>query len=208
MCYLLFISTNGDMRRRSEFPSFAWAGWEGTVMWPRENFVRYEDKHQGVWRRENIYHYLTNDRLVSWGALDASAHHEDLSWNEPGEPSPLLQLMREYPGVFPNADEDLSKMCRNSPYSSSSGLHADVGRRRMLSELPKDSVHCGAEGEGAQSKRGFSIKTFDLANGQVEFDRLLENIRDTRERRTLQNWMAVRSTRRCFSSWSISIFSN
>lgn len=36
---LIWISADGNMKRRSNFGSFSWACWSGRIMWPRENYA-------------------------------------------------------------------------------------------------------------------------------------------------------------------------
>ncbi|KAH9888738.1 hypothetical protein F4778DRAFT_785936 [Xylariomycetidae sp. FL2044] len=46
-------AADGRMRRRERFASFSWAGWEGPIMWPRENLYWYEGGRR-TWDTSNI----------------------------------------------------------------------------------------------------------------------------------------------------------
>ena len=194
---LLFISSNGDLRRRPEFASFSWAGWEGRIMWPRENFVWHDGSGRRTWKTANILRYFKHNRIIEWYALDSTAHLEHLTFRPWQMPSLLLDLMRNYTHVFPHTEEDPEKVHNGERFYSSSGLCGDIPNWEQIRDFPNDDG--GSQEDAAERQRRppgrFSIKRFDLANGQAEFDRLrqlLSGVDDLRERLTLQNWMAGR----------------
>jgi hypothetical protein len=195
--FLLFISSNGDLRRRSEFASFSWAGWEGRIMWPRENFVWFDGDRERTWKTANILKYLRRNRIVEWNALDSRAHLEMLTSRPWGMPSLLLEVMREHPNVFPDIGEDPVKERRGRQWHSSTGSHSDVPCwERTYGSFRDEDDDEGIEQRMQRPRRGFPIKAFDLANGQSEFDRLVRRIENSRERMVLFNWMAVRRGRK------------
>jgi hypothetical protein len=194
--FLLFISSNGDLRRRSEFASFLWAGWEGQIMWPRENFVWYDGGSKRTWETTNILKYLKHNRIVEWNALD-SAHLEGLTSRPWDKPSPLLDLMQEHLNIFPDIDEDPEQERRGWQWYSCVGSHADVPCwERIHGSFRDEDDDEGIEERMQRPRRGFSIKAFDLANGQAEFDRLVRRVENSREQLALLNWMAVRQSRK------------
>jgi hypothetical protein len=195
--FLLFISSNGDLRRRSEFASFSWAGWEGQIMWPRENFVRYDGGSERTWKTTNILKYFKHNRIVEWNALDSTAHLEGLTSRPWDMPSLLLELMREHPNIFPDIDEDPKQERRGWQWYRGKGSHADVPCwERIHSSFRDEDDDEGIEERMQRPRRGFSIKAFDLANGQAEFDRLVRRVENSSERSVLLNWMAVRYNRK------------
>jgi hypothetical protein len=187
--FLLFISSRGDMRRRSEFASFSWAGWEGRIMFTRENFIWYEGGVERSWKTTNILNYLKNNRVVEWKALDSTAHLEDLTLRPWKLNSLLLELMREHPNVFPDLEKDPKNEQRLFQWYCSSGSGGDIPR------WDRDGLEEPIEETMQRAYRGFSIKALNLANGQAEFEGLVRRIKDPREKRALQNWMASRRAR-------------
>lgn len=119
--FLLFISSNGNLSRRPEFASFSWAGWEGKIMWPRENYVWYENG-QGLWDMENMTKWLRKNRLVKWCVIKTE---DDLLNSEPVDikvTKNFRKLVKEYPFLLKTDDvEDpgLSKSLANLTHGSS-----------------------------------------------------------------------------------------
>lgn len=194
--FLLFISTKGDLQRRPAFGSFSWAGWNGAVMWPRENFACYNDQSERTWKVDNILKYFKHNRIIQWESLQsrASAYGESLSsssyrWEDPEAPSPLLRLMREYPDIFDSISTDPLRTRDEPCLNSSFGSHGDTPNWDREPEAG-DSIN------PSDKKRGFTIKGFDLINGQAESDRMVQHIDDIHERLTLRNWQAARSFRK------------
>lgn len=223
--FLLFVSDAGNLRRRPEFASFSWAGWRGSIMWPRENCVRYDnadddggDRSRGggegdsgrkkrqprmVWETANIITWLKHCRLVDWNALDESAQLDSLSYQPWDRPSLLVQLMRQYPGVFPEAaDVDPARQYGAYPsYFSSSGSRGSVPIWDRVSDvLGQDTDNNGNRHDAAARRlkraQGFSIDRFDLVNGQAEFERTVARLEDRRERLAVYNWIAQRRFRK------------
>ena len=198
--FLLLISANGDLRRRHEFASFSWAGWEAQIMWPRENFVWYNGNGERSWRTENILQHLKHHRIVAWNSLDSTAYLERLTFESWDMPSLLLKVMQKHPGVFADLDEN-PEIHHHSQYYSPTGFHGD------MPHWGRDSIGEGRDAVGDEKddkdikgaihrpRRGFSIKAFDLANGQAEFDRLVRRVTDNNEKLVIQNFDAVRRIR-------------
>jgi hypothetical protein len=63
--FLLFLSATGQARRRKQFASFSWAGWESPIAWPRENYYWYDDG-QLTWEPANIMKWLGRKRLLKF----------------------------------------------------------------------------------------------------------------------------------------------
>ena len=202
--FLLFISSNGNLRRRPEFASFSWAGWEGSVMWPRENYVWYDNSSgKRTWKTANILKWFKHKRIVEWHALDSSGHLENLTFRRWDMPSLLLDLMLQYPRVFPAVDMDPELQQRAFPlYNSTWGSHGDVPNWDRGHHLfgDKDEVEDGGHFK-PKPRQQFSLKQFNLANGQAEFDRLVRRLESTLEKLALRNWIAQRNFRK--SMWLI-----
>ncbi|KAJ9628780.1 hypothetical protein H2203_002682 [Taxawa tesnikishii (nom. ined.)] len=190
----------GDLRRRSEFASFSWAGWEGQIMWPRENFLWYDNIDgiaQPTWETANILQYFRHMRVVDWKALDSKGYLQSLSSRMWELPSLLSELIREHPRTFSAVDMDPGRQRDEWQYHSISGSSGDM----PYWDRSDDSV---ADNEGEEDyemkrrigpRRGFSIRGFELANGEAEFERLVQRLEDPLERLTLRNWIAQRRSR-------------
>lgn len=187
--FLLFISHSGNLRRRTNFGSFSWAGWEGRIMWPRDNFVWFDTLDSGAqmsqWHTENILRYFQNYGIIDWKALQSDAELKSLTWHE--EPSPLLKLMEEYPNIFPAPLKDPIRGFEEK-WNNASSLSGGIPRWK--------SSHRDPDNDPIQSKlkkaKPLSIRIFDLANSQAEFDRLIKRIHLPVQRKWLHNWMAGR----------------
>lgn len=203
--FLFFMSSKGDLRRRSEFASFSWAGWEGQIMWPRENFLWYDNIDgiaQPTWETANILQYFRHMRVVDWKALDSKGYLQSLSSRMWELPSLLSELIREHPRTFSAVDMDPGRQRDEWQYHSISGSSGDM----PYWDRSDDSV---ADNEGEEDyemkrrigpRRGFSIRGFELANGEAEFERLVQRLEDPLERLTLRNWIAQRRSRKDIQS--------
>lgn len=194
--FLLFISSNGKLRRRPAFASFSWAGWEGSIMWPRENYVWYSDSSGNwTWKTSNIVKWFKHKRVVEWHALDSSAHLMSLTSHPMGIPSPLVEVMRRYQRVFSTPDVDLGRQSRVfGLYHGSSGSGGPPNwdhSRYLFSDKDEDEDDSDFK---LKSSRLFSIKQLDLANGQAEFDRIVRYHK--LQERSLRNWIAQRRFRK------------
>lgn len=190
--FLLFISPRGDLRRRAEFASFSWAGWAGAVTWPRENYVWHETNGERTWDPVNIVKFFKHKRLVEWRALNSSAHYEELSFRPWDKPSLLVELMRQHPAVFPGADVDPERDHKAFPVYSTGGGSGGAPHWDANYYSDIDARDLDVTGLKPRPKDQFSIKVFDLANGEAEFRRLVGRLRDIPSLLSLQNWMAQR----------------
>ncbi|KAK3328749.1 heterokaryon incompatibility protein-domain-containing protein [Apodospora peruviana] len=104
--FLLFISSRGDLRRRSGFASFSWAGWEGQIMWPRENYGWFGDdgKSAYIWSSENITKWLERKCLLEWKVLAPSGDIKIINQRHihhgVQKQDPLVALMKDFPEAF------------------------------------------------------------------------------------------------------------
>tara|TARA_R110002003_G_scaffold384_4_gene19276 strand:+ start:9147 stop:10454 length:1308 start_codon:yes stop_codon:yes gene_type:complete len=171
--FLLFIARNARLRRRDRFASFSWAGWEGHVNWPRENFVWYHEKDDGTFQRtqdtENLILHLKHNQVVEWHMMIATRGLKGLSIPSYIRSSILVNFTREHPYVFGEGAHETDLQRQLS------------GARSPLMVTPLSA---------------FPMRALDTANGQVEFDRLVARMTDRRERMALSNWMASRRLRR------------
>ena len=192
--FILFIAPRGDLRRRDQFASFSWAGWAGDVTWPRENYV-WHDTATGerTWDASNIVKFFKNGRVIKWNALNSSAALENLSFRSWDKPSLLVELMRQHRSVFPGADVDPERERGAFPvYRHSEGSSGDLPHWESNYYSDWKAADLDATGLKPRPRDRFSIKGFNLANGEAEYSRLVRRIADSPERVVLNNWMAQR----------------
>ncbi|KAF2134000.1 HET-domain-containing protein [Dothidotthia symphoricarpi CBS 119687] len=197
--FILFIASKGDLRRRDRFASFSWAGWEGQIMWPRENFIWYDKTETGTSTgtrdTANILKYLKHARIVEWGALTVPTNLEDLTYRPYELPSLLLELIKGHQNVFPMVEQDPLRdpKYNSTPWCSGGSSSGDVPLwDRIPSSLGEREDDTAKK---SRPLRGFSIKALNSANSQAEFDRLLSRMDQSSEKWAMQNWMACRLIR-------------
>jgi hypothetical protein len=182
---LLLTSSLGNLRRRPSFPSYSWAGWAGSVMWPRENYVWYDEEGRRTWDTSNLFRWFADKTFVNWSYISADGHQQNLMSDAYHERSRLDVVVEEISRRLPQYAEQLgsSKLGKIAAYPS---------------------VYCRGSGSGPfyprwdlqpRGSRAWSHASMDLANGQAEFNRLVRKIDMTKnmmEYLTLTNWMASR----------------
>lgn len=172
---LLFFSVDGNRSRRPQFVSFSWAGWEGKVMWPRANYISMKNGRPS-WDQSNLCEWLTNSTFVHWHVYKPSADLRDLRTFRWSNESRLMTLLNDLP--LPNHDKaEVDCRCGRfwSGSSSGSGIYPVYDKPR--NEQPQVTTH-----------------ELNLVNSQSEFDGLVQNIRERRERLSLTNWLVSRRT--------------
>ncbi|KAF2629382.1 HET-domain-containing protein [Macroventuria anomochaeta] len=109
--FVLFMSSDGQMRRREGFASFSWAGWEGVKLWPRENFEWPFEWNGAIienrFNNHNILMHLKHNRLISWYALQPDCRCIGLTHRSSNKPSPLMEFARNNPHVVTISDSAL-----------------------------------------------------------------------------------------------------
>lgn len=89
---LLFISSDGNLRRRDAFASYSWAGWTGRIMWPRENYLWPESASEsdpssdppGRLSSEpaHLFRWFREKTLVKWSSYDQAGTVNDLDCHD------------------------------------------------------------------------------------------------------------------------------
>jgi hypothetical protein len=202
--FLLFISGSGNMRRRSQFASYSWAGWEGSKMWPRENYEWPSLSAQGVTASkrdtENILQFLEHNRLVEWSSVGFDAVTEQLASYDWDVQSPVFELIQKHPPVFGEYAEDPVRRFRDEIFAQFGGSSMSCNMPRWGSRSytwsGNDEVDPGAGVHKRQPLPSFCMSALDLANGQAEFDRLVDRMSDKYAMLAMCNWMAVRQIRK------------
>lgn len=179
---LLFISSRGDLRRRPAFASFSWAGWSGPVMWPRENYVWYDNSGRRSWEPSNLFRWFGGETFINWSYISVHGHQGDLMRDYFNAPSRMGVLVSSFAEKYPQYADEMGTFNRNMRFPSE---------------------YCNGAGSGPfyenwdlnRGKRALSHAALDLANSQAEFDRLTRRLDPSTNRMEilfLFNWTASR----------------
>lgn len=180
--FQLFYSPHGNLRRRPEFASFSWAGWEGEIRWPRHEVDETDPS--------NLLRWIRDKPLVDWNALrpDAHLHYlSDISLEE--GPSLLEVFVRRLPQIFSQQAvqgfvEDRTAAAAYGLYNSSSGWescpdswdeHIKAWRGGERPVLPLDF---------------FPSEALDTVNSSRELGEMLRRIDGTKFGKAKQSWYA------------------
>ncbi|KAI8935734.1 hypothetical protein NX059_007254 [Plenodomus lindquistii] len=188
--FLLFMATKGDLRRRDRFASFSWAGWEGAIIFPRENYVTYEHKAdgtlKGVRETSHIFQYLKRGRIVDWSWIDIAGKTASVSLQWYNQPT-IQKFLDRFSTVFSPEKRDKEALDKShsdqlAQYSISSGSTRGI----------PSSIDTATEFKGDRFKR-FNGAAFNLAHSELEFQWLLSRLENKSVmQRMLSNWLAQR----------------
>ncbi|KAK7216408.1 hypothetical protein V2G26_004411 [Clonostachys chloroleuca] len=206
--FLLFVSPESRLRRRHEFASFSWAGWEGKILWPRENYVAYDQSGNSFWNPENITKYFATNRLIEWAVWPRNQRITKLSRSEPGKQTPLGILLQQFPLLFPHDQISEESNVINSTkmdYSLDPDLLGYYETKVEFPWLDLDKAKTVLPGrdevkeqeatiEGGNKSR-LIAKALQSVNSQSEYDQLVAKFsitQDSTEMRYIRNWLASR----------------
>ena len=173
-------------------------------MWSRENYEWPALSAPGVAiskrDTQNILQYFEHNSLVEWSSVGFDAVIKQLTSYDWDVQSRVFELMQKHPPVFDECAEDPMRRLRRELFaqfggSSMSGNMPHWGSR-SYSWGDKDEVDPGAGVHKRQPLPTFCMSALDLANGQAEFDRLIDRMTDKYAKLAMCNWMAVRQIRK------------
>jgi hypothetical protein len=180
--FLLFYSSNANLRRRTQFPSSSWAGWEGRIMWPRENYIRYDDDGEKQrWDPIHVLKWFGEFRLVEWKVLATDGSILSLSSFDTKKAVPILNYEKEFPGVVWGKPQVQSSAYRRVDEPTSSEI-----TRNILNFGNQDWKNL--------------VNTLEAADSE-EYERIIRNVEDKRMQFTLRNYLASRRFRMLFFSY-------
>ncbi|KAM0425678.1 hypothetical protein ACHAPT_009210 [Fusarium lateritium] len=183
---LLFLSTDGTLRRRPGFASYSWAGWSGPITWPPE--TRQGPDHGGqtaerlfdwiqkrtfapwrVWTREGSVDNVNN--IDAYNQLTRTERFVDRYSNVLTEETrAFLKLSQSVENYFPLARQSAS--CTSFP-------------------LP-----CFTQGKRyGQEKGGGGLYCYDVLNSQAEVDRWAYGFKEQIAWWVLISWLGCRGTK-------------
>lgn len=178
---LLFISSQSNLKRRKQFPSFSWAGWSGQIMWTRENYNWFEDGKMS-WDAPNLSKWLDHKTFIEWTLWKPSNEIAHISFEPYDQPTRLTILLESLPRVFSRPTIDTLKSF-NTPLgcgvSGSSGFYNRMDKTRP------------------SRKQWVTHSDLELVNGETEFHKLANQIGSVPERLMMMNWIAQRNGRTC-----------
>jgi hypothetical protein len=112
----------------------------------------------------------------------------------------MSELMQNHPPVFGEFAEDPLRKFRDEVFAQFGGSSWSCNMPRWGSRSytwsGKDEVDPGAGVHKRQPLPSFCMSALDLANGQAEFDRLIDRMSDKYAVLAMCNWMAVRQIRK------------
>lgn len=187
----LFHSPHGNLRRRPEFASFSWAGWDGEVLWPRR-------EAEGLGSDPDVpglLLWLRDKPLVDWKALQPDADLKDLSDVDLREgASPLEVFVRNLPGIFSpdiagGLIQDNKTMRGGGQFNTSSGFES--GLVSWDDEI-EASKRRGQTGRPYVLQDDFPTNALGVVNSNKEFQRVLSRIDATKYEKAEKNWCTQR----------------
>lgn len=218
--FLLFVSPESRLRRRHEFASFSWSGWEGKILWPRENYVVYDERGNSSWNPENITKYFATKRLIEWAVWPRNQRIKKLSRPKPGKQTPLGILLQQFPLLFPyDQVSEKSNLIKSTVMVDYSVDPDRLGYYETKIEFPwlalnKPKAALPGRGEVKDQEATTEVgdkfrlieKALESVNSQSEYDKLLAKFsitRDSIEMKCIRNWLASRQWSETFSisSW-------
>jgi hypothetical protein len=197
--FLLFISADGQMKRRKQFASYSWAGWEGNFMWPRENYYWFENGSR-TWDMENIIKWLYRKRLLNYSASNrlGGGKKEFWPWRWKGMKRPpprIMELIREHEHILGPRDDSFAEHgIFNSPQfiGTYNGMLYGTALDQSGSTLTKEEE----EMRLLRAEPNVSTARLSLANSQAELEcwaeRAYENQESSWDLPRLRNWLASR----------------
>jgi hypothetical protein len=110
--FLLFISAKGDLQRRQRYASFSWAGWQGFIMWPRENFewtggITSPTTDRNRRDMSNIIQFLKHGSLIQWSS---QGRHSAPSLARQS----ILQYVNQRPDIFRSSASSVGEADNNA----------------------------------------------------------------------------------------------
>ncbi|KAF2022166.1 HET-domain-containing protein [Aaosphaeria arxii CBS 175.79] len=187
--FLLFVSTKAGSRRRSLFASYSWAGWEGGISWPRENFIWFEDGgEKRIYDTKNVVRYMKHNRTVQFKALKPTKEYKTPTPTLPELPSKLSDFLKEYPQTFIGEEFQYDTL-RITPW------HAGETIRHYEHQWDSILDKSNSKELGEATELSFYGTTLMTANGEAEFERMIPKIRDRQDIKIIRNWMASRRFR-------------
>lgn len=193
----LFHSPHGNLRRRPEFASFSWAGWEGEVLWPRRE-AQGLDSDPDV---PGILLWLRDKPLVDWKNMRPDAALKDLSDVDLREgSSPLKVFVRNLPGIV-SIDTaggliqvNNTESAQNGDFNISSGFESGLVSWNEEIEASKCR---GKTQRPYVMQDDFPTNALDVVNSNKEFEYVLSRIDATKYEKAERSWC----TQRLFSQY-------
>lgn len=159
--FLLYMSSSGRLRRRPQFPSYSWAGWEGRIMWPRENYEWHENGGAS-WDTSNIIKFFAHNTFIDWSFLLRSGQCTHLT-NTNLEKKRLRKFLNDYPNVLNNG-------LVNEGTDHDSAAYHYFSDCTIVGDAPDWSDML--DNAGGPRPQRYSIKLLDLANSRSELREL------------------------------------
>ncbi|KAK7419055.1 hypothetical protein QQX98_003557 [Neonectria punicea] len=164
---MLFVSSNGKLRRRPEFASYSWA----------------DDFSQNP---KNLFRWIEEKTWIRWHIWERTGTLGDVNCLDPYDsPSRVDRFADRHSNIL--TDDAVAKL-KDIRVASSFPLASYAS---LSSSFPVPSLH-GCWKEDYKPYSGAPLYGLDLINSQAEFDKLTSQIKNPTEWRHIYNWIAFR----------------
>ncbi|KAJ4195620.1 hypothetical protein NW755_001780 [Fusarium falciforme] len=183
---LLFLSTDGKLRRRPGFASYSWAGWSGPITWAPETRQGPDHDSQAA---ERLFHWIQKRTFIQWHvwARKGSVNEVD-NIDQYNEPSRIERFTDRYAHALTNETMEFLKQSR---YLQDSFLLAKYSAWSLAFPLP-----CFTQGKRySQEIGGGGIYSDDVINSQAEVDWRAYHIKHDIVWLILVSWVTYRASK-------------
>ncbi|KAM5352779.1 hypothetical protein ACJ41O_005501 [Fusarium nematophilum] len=178
---LLFVSSDGTLRRRPGFASYSWAGWSGRITWPRETHEW--PGHDSRQAPDNLFCWLQEKTFIKWNVWKrrSGCLEEANCVDKYDDPDRIEAFVDRYSHLL---TEEAAKTLRES-------RGFDLPLAVMSPHGTGWPQPCFREDGGG----GGGLYHLDLINGQAEFDKVTSRITNPQVWLILYNWIACRQSK-------------
>ncbi|RSM18720.1 hypothetical protein CDV31_002440 [Fusarium ambrosium] len=183
---LLFLSTDGTLRRRPGFASYSWAGWSGSITWAPE--TRQGPDHDGQ-ATERLFDWIQKRTFIQWYVWTRNGTVNEVdNIDEYDKPSRIKRFADRYAHALTDETVEFLKQSR---YLQDSFIFAKHSAWSLAFPLP-----CFTEGKRyGQEIGGGGIYSDDVINSQAEVDRWAYNIKHDLVWLALVAWVTYRASK-------------
>ncbi|KAI8719800.1 HET domain-containing protein [Fusarium sp. LHS14.1] len=183
---LLFVSTDGTLRRRPGFASYSWAGWSGPITWAPE--TRQGPNHDDQ-TAKRLFDWIQKRTFIQWHVWTRRGTVSEVdNIDEYNEPSRIERFTDRYAYALTDEMVGFLKQSRNLQDSFLLARHSPSS---LAFPLP-----CFTQGKRyGQEMGGGGIYSDDVINSQAEVDSWAYNIKHDLVWLVLISWVTYRASK-------------
>ncbi|KAL2675651.1 hypothetical protein Neosp_011841 [[Neocosmospora] mangrovei] len=165
---LLFLSTNGKLRRRPGFASYSWAGWSGPITWAPETRQGPDHDNQAA---KKLFDWIQKRTFIQWHVWTRKGTASEVdNIDEYNKPSRIERFTDRYAHALTDETVEFLKQSRNLQDCFLLARHSPLS---LAFPLP-----CFTQGKRyGQEIGGGGIYSDDVINSQAEVDSWAYNIK-------------------------------